>query len=156
MASNWNPSNSGAFGFPMHAVVLEYPPMTWDLPVSFEFLGTSCERFRVCFGLHLRNSVHTTLRLPRRYRASSRHEESCAATQYCHTLHWSELCLDYFSSSEFHGPADLPPWNTGCPEFSKFSTIVTHEDPTCHQIRLHILDTTCFLLRVRRMPSVHR
>ena len=28
MASNSNPSNSGAFGFPMYAVVLEYQTMT--------------------------------------------------------------------------------------------------------------------------------
>ena len=50
----------------MHAVVLEYPPMTPDLPVEFELLETSFERCRVCFGLHLRNSIHITLRLPRR------------------------------------------------------------------------------------------
>ena len=33
---------------------------------------------------------------------------------------------------------------------------VKYEDPTCHQNRLHILDITCFLLRVPRMSSVHR
>ena len=33
---------------------------------------------------------------------------------------------------------------------------LTHEDPTCHHIPLHILVTTCFLLRVPKMPSVHR
>ena len=42
----------------MHAVVLEYPPKTGDLPVLLEFWETYCERFRVCFGLHLQNSVH--------------------------------------------------------------------------------------------------
>ena len=45
MASNWNPSNSGAFGFPMHAVVLIHQPMTWDLPVLFEFAGHLASTF---------------------------------------------------------------------------------------------------------------
>ena len=59
-----------------------------------------------------------------RYRAGSRHEQTCTASQYCHTLHWSGWCLDYFSSwVSVPRPSGLTPWNTGCPEFSKCSTI---------------------------------
>ena len=47
--------NSGAFGFPMHAAVLEYQPMTWNLSFLFEFMVTVYEHFLVCFGLLLRN-----------------------------------------------------------------------------------------------------
>ena len=115
----------------MHAVVLEYPQMTWDLPVLFEFLWTSCEHFQVCFGLLLRISVHTPLRLPLRLPGLVRGMTS-PVQQVDIAIFSIEVdgVSDCFSSWVVHGPAGLPPGIPDVLNSQKFPPFVTHEKST--------------------------
>ena len=126
------------------------------LLLHLNFWGCLASTFESALTCFSKNLFHTTLWLLRRCRAGSRNEQSETASQYCNTLHWSGLCLDYFSSWIFHSPADLSPGISDVLNSRNLPPFVKHEDPTCHHNWLHILDTTCFLLRVPRMPSVHR
>ena len=118
MASNWNLSSSGAFGFPKLAVISEKQPMTWVPPSSFEFLGVFCEHFQVCSDLPLVTAPYV----------QSWFEECTVlyskSTLYCSPLKWIGSRL--FSSLVFHVPAGSSPGKPGVVNFRNLPPSLKH------------------------------
>ena len=125
----------------MHAVVLEYQPMTWHILVSFEFLGIlRANGFFSVFGPH---HIETVPLIQSWFAAWT-----VLYSKFILPFSWLKWMFLDCSSWEFHVSGSL---HLGMPD-----VLNSQKFPPCHHYRLHIFDTTCFLLWVSRMPSVHR